>query len=137
MARKTVKKGKKISSKSPKKRGKMDLVIPESVSFEYIKSNLFRVIRVDGVHGGVTPKANAIQMAFFNERQPIPKKEVYSIDMKHGGLGEMKEKDSRHCIVREVEIETIMDVETAKVLRDWLNDKINQAEELREMTRGD
>jgi len=99
------------------------------LSFDYIKSNLFRVVHVDGVHGGIAPNGHTIQMAMFSERSPIPKSETY--ELKEGRLGERKSLEKRDALIREVEIETLMDINTAKKIVQWLEDKIAVAEEIR------
>ncbi len=68
-------------------------------------------------------------MALFSERQPIPKKETYKLEK--GRLGERTAKEERDAIIREVEIEALIDIETAKRIAEWLRDKIEQAENLR------
>ncbi len=126
MAKKTSKvKSKKSMKKAVDKVDKTNLAVQDKISFDYIKSNQFRVIHVDGVHGGATPKGHAIQMAFFSERAPIPKRETYGLV--GGKLGERKEKVERDAIVREVEVEVIMDLETAKAITKWLGEKIESA----------
>lgn len=102
----------------------------EGLKFDYIKSNYFRVIHVDGVWGGVTPNLN-IQMALFNERNAIPRQIVHEVKP-DGTIGhELPEKrDGRDTIVREIEASLIMDVQTAKVLIGWLQDKVDQLESL-------
>src|ERR1044071_5805732 len=92
----------------------------EGLKFDYIKSNYFRVIHVDGVWGGVTPNLN-IQIALFNERNAIPKQVVHEVKP-DGAIGrELPEKrNSRDTIVREIEASLIMDVQTAKVVIGWL-----------------
>ncbi len=98
------------------------------ISFDYIKSTQFRVVRVDGVHGGIAPNANTIQMALFSERAPIPKRETFKL--KQGRLGDIITREQRDAIIREVEIEALMDLSTAKRVANWLNEKIHAAEEL-------
>ena len=34
----------------------------KTIRFDYIKSNCFRVIRVDGAHGSLNPQADGIQL---------------------------------------------------------------------------
>lgn len=126
MAKKTAKmKSKRTVRAVANKIGKVEGATKDKISFDYIKSNQFRVIHVDGVHGGATPKGHAIQMAFFSERAPIPKRETYGLV--GGKLGERKEKVERDAIVREVEVEVIMDLETAKAITKWLGEKIESA----------
>ncbi len=98
------------------------------IGFDYIKSTCFRVIRVDGIHGGVTPRADGVQLALFSERKPIPTHEEYAITA-DGTLGSRTDVKQRDAIVREVEVEAMLSVEVAKKLEEWLHDKIKQIEE--------
>ena len=95
------------------------------IAFDYIKGNFFRVIHADGVLGGSTPSGN-IHMAFFSERQPIPKREVYGLKP-DGSLGDLiiDQKVSRHAIVREVDCDVIMSREVAQSLLKWLQQVID------------
>ena len=94
--------------------------LPAAISFHYIKSNLFRVIRVDGAVGGVNPKG-IIQAALYSERLPNPQKTVQRLSPE-GVLGEelVEHRVTRDGMVREVEIELLMDIATAKTFADWL-----------------
>lgn len=99
----------------------------ETLAFHYIKSNYFRVIHADGIHGGVTPKLK-IQMAFFSERNPIPQTTVHGVSETSDGVvlkDEIRSKRvTKSGIIREVEAEILMDLETAKALYKWLDEKI-------------
>jgi hypothetical protein len=107
--------------KTPKK--------PTEIEFDYIKSNFFRVIRADGAWGGLSP-SGAIHMAVYSERQAIPQKVIHRI--KDGQLGpELTERrQTRKAIVREVEADIVFEIQQAMVLRDWLQDKIDQFQRL-------
>jgi hypothetical protein len=100
------------------------------LKYDYIKSNYFRVVHVDGVWGGVTPQLN-IQMAVFNERSAIPKQTVQEIKA-DGSIGRaLPEKTiARDALVREVEVDLIMNLQTAKKVIAWLQDKVDQIEAL-------
>ena len=95
------------------------------IKFDFIKSNFFRVIHVDGVFGGNSPRG-LISMAVYNERWPIPKQIIK--EFKHGKSGKEIERASRDAIVREVEAQLVMDVPTAKIICKWLQDKISNIE---------
>ncbi|KPK75620.1 MAG: hypothetical protein AMJ79_10680 [Phycisphaerae bacterium SM23_30] len=125
MAKKTYK---PKAKKAAKKAQKIALNELKEINFDYIKSNHFRVIHVGGAHGGLGPKGNMIQMALFSERNAIPQRETYAID--EGKLGNLKESKGRDAIIREVEVEVLMDLNTATAIRNWLNDKIKQIEQL-------
>jgi len=119
----------KKSTRQVAKTKQVQAHIPDSLTFDYIKSNLFRVIRVDGAHGGITPKG-AIQIALYSERHAIPQQEIYNIKST-GELGKIKSTTTRGTIVREVEIEALMEPEVAKALRSWLDDRITFIEGLK------
>lgn len=102
---------------------------PDRLTFDYIKSNLFRVIHVDGVLGGPGPRGS-IHVNFFSERLPIPTRQVFALA--EGALGKEDEalRESRPGIVREVETAVVMDVPTAKVFLHWLGQAIATVERL-------
>ena len=122
---------KKTGRKSPSKKTQIPTNLPEQVRYHFIKSNAFRVFYVDGAHGGITPKGQ-IQIALFNERHPIPQQIVHKLDA-DGSLGDViaEETVGRQGIVREVEAEAIMTLETAKSLIAWLSRSVKQLEKLR------
>ncbi len=109
---------------------------PDQVRFHYLKSDFFRVLHVDGVHGGISPRGQ-IQMAVFNERLPIPQQSVYKLV--DGGLGEeiSDERIQKEGIIREVEAELLMSVDTARSLVAWLKEKIELIEKLEAGKRGE
>ena len=96
---------------------------PQEVSFHYIKSNLFRVVHVDGAIGGASPRG-LIQINFYSERQPIPKQTVHAlVDDKLGE--EIRERRiSRDGIVREIEVGAMLDLNGAMSLYVWLEEHI-------------
>ncbi len=99
------------------------------VRFDYIKSQSFRSVHVDGVFGGVIPNGKSIRMSIWNERWPIPKQTVHEMDENGIVKGEIiQERITRDAIVREVEIDLVMDVECAKLMRDWLSTKLEEFE---------
>lgn len=106
----------------------------ERLEFHYIKSSGFRVIHVDGAHGGVSPRQK-IQMAVFSERSPIPQFTAHQVTQEGSGLKVGKEiqgaKISKRGVVREVEAELLMDLETAEAIRTWLDESIQLARKLR------
>jgi hypothetical protein len=106
-----------IPSDSPQKN-------PSEITVHQIKSNHFRVIFADSVIGAATPQSR-IQMALCNTRVAIPQEMVYKIDP-DGVVGSevTEERVGRKGLVRELEVQVVMDVEFAESLRDWLNEKI-------------
>lgn len=100
------------------------------IRFDYIKGNYFRVIHVDGVHGGPNPNPNYIGMSLFSSRWPIPRQTTYALK-KDGTLGNelLNERLNRDAIVREIEAEVIMDINTARTMHKWLGDKIKAVDQ--------
>lgn len=101
----------------------------EKVTFHYIKSNGFRAVHADGVWGGVTPRGY-ITMSFFSERAPIPQSLTHEVVQNK--LGVETDIESKTGIVREVEIEVLVDLPMAKSLIPWLQEKINFLENIKQ-----
>lgn len=103
---------------------------PPTVTFHYIKSNLFRVIHVDGAWGGPTPRGD-VEVAFWSERVPIPQQMVHKVN-DDGTIGDelKEERIARDGLVREVETLIIMNIVNAKALLAFLQRAVKQAEEL-------
>lgn len=99
------------------------------VSFDYIKSNLFRIVHVDGAVGNITPQGR-LHLAFWSERNPIPRQVVHEI-MPDGTLSDEIQQVSRGSIVREVEVGLMIDPETARALIDLLKDSLENLDRLR------
>ena len=102
----------------------------KSLSIEYIKSNSFRVIHADGIHGGLSPDLD-IHMAIFTERWPFPREIFHAIN-EDGTLGpeDLTKRKVRKGLVREIDADVIIDVQTAKSIVTWLNEKIMQIDAL-------
>ncbi len=100
----------------------------KTLKIHFIKSHHFRVIHVDGAWGAITPDLN-IQMAVYSERRPIPQQLIQEI-LPDGSLGAIVEGISREGIVREVEADLVMDMDTARAISVWLKERIERLEEL-------
>jgi hypothetical protein len=101
---------------------------PDQLEFDYIKSNFFRVVYVDGVFGGISPRG-MMAFAFYNERAPIPRKTAVTMvdgipQFGPGPTSAERVIDTRTGIVREVETEVVMSIESAEALHRWLGEKI-------------
>lgn len=96
------------------------------VVFHYIKSNLFRVIHLDGVIGSITP-TQFIHMALYSERPAIPQRMTHPVSMK-AGLGEpiASETVSREGYVREIDMDVMMNLASAQALHGWLGLRIQE-----------
>lgn len=96
--------------------------VTKELLFYYEKSNFFRVIHADGAYGGNTPQGD-IHIAFYNERHPIPKiTSLPLIGNKRAGPEVVKER--KEGIFREVEVDIVMNLNTAVAFRIWFDEKI-------------
>ena len=96
------------------------------LEFHFEKSNLFRVVHVDGAIGSVSPSAQTLHMAVFSERTPFPRTVVQEVDQGTLGREMLDKRVSRNGVFREVEVDLVMTLETATAVRSWLDDRINE-----------
>ena len=107
------------------------LKLPPSIRYDYLKSNLYRVVHADGIVGGVTPGGTLI-FSVFSERTPIPQQVSHAIEVNEETrsitLGDeiVSERVSRQALVREVEVGVIIDYKTAVLFRDWLSQQLEK-----------
>jgi hypothetical protein len=99
----------------------------DSVEFHYIKSPTYRSYHVDGLHGGFAP-TGYLYANIFHERFPIP--QIETINVENGVLGEITDKETKTGVVRLVEASLAMNYATAVSIRDWLNDRISNWDDL-------
>ena len=105
---------------------------PTGIELHYVKSNGFRVVHADGVWGGPTPRGY-ITMSFYSERLPIPRSMTHELKPPEPNspdriLGQEIARDSKKGIVREVEVEIMVDLVMAKSLIGWLKEKVQTLE---------
>ena len=98
----------------------------ETAKFEYVKGNFFRVVHADGIFGGVTPNRN-IHMAIFSQRGAIPN--FTEQEIVDGRLGNEIRREGKNWVIRELEVDVVMSLDTAHGLRAWLDDKIRLLED--------
>jgi len=104
------------------------------IDFHYEKSNLFRVVHVDGAFGGPTPQGK-ILVSVYSERLPLPK--LITQELKpDGSLGKEVDRISRGGIFREVEVALMMDRNVAESIRNWLGVKIGELDKAKEAASG-
>lgn len=96
----------------------------KKVAFHYLKSTQFRVVHGDGIVGGVTP-GNDLHFSVFSERAAIPQMVVVGLN-DDGTLGAEISRVGRKGVVREVEVDVIMDLRAAIGFRDWLVGRIEE-----------
>jgi hypothetical protein len=93
------------------------------VKFDYIKSNLFRVLTADGATATLTPQGK-IFLYLYNERVPIPRQLTYEL-LPDRTLGKEVSNISREGFVREVEVGILIDTNVAEGIIDVLSKIVN------------
>jgi hypothetical protein len=107
--------------------------MPKKLSFDYIKSNFFRVIHCDGVVGGLTPNG-WIHMAAWSSRQPFPQKVVHELTPE-GTLGAEIDRTGREVtFIRELEADIVFSPAMAEVIIGWLQARVSELKAAREET---
>lgn len=101
-------------------------VLPASIDVNYLKTNNYRTYHVDGIFGGPTVHGK-LYVELFLERAVTPRIIKHKVTPK-GKLGEEVSRIGKEGIIREIEAGLIMDLGTAKVFRNWLDEKIKFTE---------
>jgi hypothetical protein len=103
---------------------------PEAINFDYIKSGQFRVIHADGAFFAATTQGG-LTISFFSERQPIPRRVTHKLNS-DGSLGDelADQRVVRDAVIRDTEFAVTMTVETAKRVRDKLDEMVKKVEEM-------
>ncbi len=100
---------------------------PNKITFHYLKSSQFRVVHTDGVIGGITPSGD-LHIAFFSQRTAIPQRVVMRTTPDGLGAEIPEEGFSRGGIVRELEVDAVLSLATAKLVRDFMSTHISNLE---------
>ncbi len=107
-----------------------DHPLPElstEIRFDYIKSNFFRVIYADGGLAHVSPSGK-VHLALYGERGAIPQRTVHLRGPDNTLGAEIRdERVARDAIIREVEVDIVMDLDTAQRLQRGIVAVIEQA----------
>ena len=103
------------------------------IEFVFERSADFRVIHVDGAFGGISPGPLLIRMAVYNESLSIPDRITHSFA--DGALGDeiLEKRDGETRIIRRLEADLVMSLETAIGFRVWLDTKINELQRGKEL----
>jgi len=103
--------------------------VPETINFDFVKTNDFRVSHADGAFLGLTQAG--VMICFYSERQAIPKRIVHRVTP-DGNVGEeiQEQRIVRDAIVRDVENAVIMNIEAAARFKDILDNMIRKHAEI-------
>jgi len=90
--------------------------VGETIEFHYQKTPSYRVLHVDGMWGGATPKGH-FSVSFFSERLAIPRvsqRTVTASTSNQYQTGPEQPVDMLDGVVRQVDATVIMDLRTAQ-----------------------
>lgn len=82
---------------------------------------------VNGLVGGFT-KDNLVNIHFYHERLPIPKKTFYPYN-EEGVTSQIGRSEYGGDAVRILQASLLLDVDMARDFRDWLNDLLKELED--------
>lgn len=101
------------------------------ITFHYLKGADFRSVHCDGAVGGITPRG-LLHVAVFSERHAIPKKTVQEL-VADNTLGPEIEsqRESIGGVVRQMEVDLLMGMDTARTIRDWLTERLKEFDALK------
>ncbi len=104
----------------------------DKMKFKYIFDDDYNPKYANGAYGGLTPRGEIV-VNFFFERTALPKSQTHEITEK-GILGDEIDsdpKDLKRSIIRYVDTGIIVNPETAKIIIDWLQKKVETLEKLK------
>jgi hypothetical protein len=92
----------------------------KKVKIDYVKSNLFRVIHTDGATAALNPNGN-ITINLYSQRFSIPEEVIFNLDREgkltgEGSIPARQGEDIETVVIRELDVLTVMSLETAKDL---------------------
>lgn len=108
--------------------------LPETINFDYLKSAQFRVIHSDGAFFALTTQGG-VTISFFAERQPIPRRVTHKVNG-DGSLGEeiVEQRVVRDAVIRDTEVAVTMSLDTAKRIREKLDEVFKIVEKMNQPT---
>jgi hypothetical protein len=103
------------------------------IKFNYVKSNLFRVIHTDGATVASSPNGN-ITINLYSQRFSIPEEVIFDLDddgtiVGEGFVPDQEDQSIETTIIREIDTLTVMSLETAEELLGQLQSIIAEYED--------
>lgn len=102
------------------------------IKVRYTKSPHFHSGFITGVYGGLAPNG-LLNMNFFTDKIEPPAS--FMIEANDEGLGK-PEGPTQTTFIRELVVGIEVDVSSAKVINNWLSQKIREAETMQKQLKG-
>ncbi len=103
----------------------LDWSMEQEIRFKYKFQENYNPVYTNGVYGGFNVSGDLVANFFF-ERLPIPKEEI--VGMYSGQPIEANVPSIPVTIIRYIQTGIVINLDTAKVIRDWLDTQIKNAE---------
>lgn len=103
------------------------MAVPKKITFSFSRDDEYRVIPVNGVWGGVTPRSD-IRVELFHESQAMPKTITHAVTPE-GDLGAELERKPAPAFHRQVFLGMMLTAEQAESIGRWLQEKAREARE--------
>jgi hypothetical protein len=107
---------------------KKEVEKPKAVVIRYHRARHYRTIHADGAWAGITPQLE-IQFALFTDLRPMPDYVMHNIT-EDSGLGEEIDRKVPQGLIREAEVNIVMNVLTVEQLIDLLQRMVDQVKAL-------
>jgi hypothetical protein len=95
----------------------------QSIKINYRSAQSYRVVHASGIHGGPLPSGE-IFLSVFSERTNFPDSSVIQIEKDGSGFSGKEIVQIDKGLVREMEVGVLMNINVARALRQWLDEKI-------------
>lgn len=104
------------------------------ITFNYQKADKYKNYHIDGVYGGLLPTGN-IWFDVFIEKGLVPDCSIFEVDGETGRSNEIESSpDTKNKLLRELQSGFTMSLSTAKIVKEWLDEKIRAAETFEQKT---
>lgn len=97
--------------------------LPDEISIDYRRTNQYRVVQVDGAHGGFTPNGT-FQTYLYSQNNPLPSESTRKVIDENTLRAEEHHFDSDARFVREVEASLKMSPKAAVQIFQWLAERL-------------
>jgi hypothetical protein len=101
----------------------------------YQRGRHYRTIEAEGAQAGITPRGK-VQFTLFSELRPTPEFVLHRVSPT-GNLGDVLEQVVKEGIVREVEVNVVMDLATTVQFIDLLQRTLQQIQALSEQRKAE
>ncbi len=97
--------------------------VVDELDFRYVRSPCYRVVHCDGALGAITLRGD-FHMTVYSERQAPPLRSTRRIDRDQGTVGAEVLDTAVGRVERELEVDLMMSIQTAKELYAWLGNRL-------------